>query len=124
MKLAVIILSDPKSNSDEALGRVFNGLALAQEALERGTEVEVVFNGAGTRWPELLSKLTHPAHALYQAVRPAIKGASCACSEVFGANKEVEACGLPLLRSKQLPGTSGLSDLHRYVADGWQTLIF
>ena len=31
MKLAIIILSDPK-NGQEALGRAFNGLALAAEA--------------------------------------------------------------------------------------------
>ena len=29
MKTAIIILSDPKSGSEEALGRVFNALALA-----------------------------------------------------------------------------------------------
>ena len=51
MKLAVIILSDPKSGSEEALGRVFNALALAHSGMQAGDEVEVVFNGAGTRWP-------------------------------------------------------------------------
>ena len=52
MKTAVVIMSDPKSGSEEALGRVFNGLAVASECKEKGDEVAVVFNGAGTRWPE------------------------------------------------------------------------
>ena len=124
MKVAIIILSDPKSGSEEALGRVFNALAVAQESLQAGDEVEVVFNGAGTRWPAELSKVSHPANGLYNAVREAVKGASCGCAAVFGATKDVEACGLPLLKDKALAGTPGLSDIRRYLADGWQTLVF
>ena len=123
MKIAIIILSDPK-NGDEALGRVFNALAVAQEAQEHDDDVEIVFNGAGTRWPEELAKLSHPANALYNVVRNSVKGASCGCAAVFGATKGVESCGLPLLKDKELAGTPGLSDIRRYAADGWQTLIF
>ena len=123
MKLALIILSDPKGG-DEALGRVFNALAIAQEGLQQGDEVEIVFNGAGTRWPEELTKVSHPANALYNLVREAVKGASCGCAAVFGATKGAEACGVPLLKEKALAGTPGISNLRRYVADGWHTLIF
>jgi len=124
MKIAIIILSDPKSGADEALGRVFNALATAHEALKAGDEVEVVFNGAGTRWPAELTKVSHPANGLYNAVREVVKGASCGCAVVFGATKDVEACGLPLITDKALPGTPGLSDLRGYLAAGWQTLVF
>ena len=123
MKIAIIILSDPKGG-DEALGRTFNALAVAQESLQRNDEVEIVFNGAGTRWPEEISKLSHPANSLYNAVRDAVKGASCGCAAVFGATKGVEACGVSLLKDKALAGTPGISDIRRYIADGWQTLIF
>ena len=123
MKIAIIILSDPKGG-DEAVGRAFNALAVAHESLQRGDEVEVVFNGAGTRWPEELAKVSHPVNTLYNAVRESVKGASRACAAVFGATKSVEACGLPLLQDKALAGTPGLSDIRHYVADGWQTLIF
>ncbi len=123
MKLAIIITSDPKSG-EEALGRTFNALALAHEGMQAGDEVEVVFNGAGTRWPEELTRLTHPANGLYNAVREAIKGASCGCAAVFGATAGVEACGVPMLTDKKLAGTPGLSNLRTYLADGWNTLIF
>ena len=123
MKTAIIILSDPKAG-EEALGRVFNALAVAQESLQSGDEVEVVFNGAGTRWPEELSKLSHPANALYNAVRESVVGASCGCAAVFGATKGVEACGVRLLQDKALAGTPGISNLRRYLAEGWQTLVF
>jgi hypothetical protein len=123
MKIAIIILSDPKSG-DEALGRAFNALAVAQEALQRSDQVEIIFNGAGTRWPEELAKLSHPANALYNSVRDAVKGASRGCATVFGATNGLEVCGVPLLKDKALAGTPGISDIRRYVADGWQTLIF
>jgi len=123
MKTALIILSDPKAG-DEALGRVFNALAIADECLKSGDEIEVVFNGAGTRWPAELSKVSHPANALYNAVRESVKGASCGCAAVFGASQGVEACGVPLLKDKALAGTPGISNLRRYLADGWQTLVF
>lgn len=123
MKTAIIILSDPKAG-EEALGRVFNGLAVAHAGLQAGDTVEVIFNGAGTRWPEELTKLSHPANGLYNSVREAVKGVSCGCAAVFGATKSVEACGLPLLKDKALPGTPGISDLRRYLAEGWQTLTF
>ena len=123
MKLALIILSDPKGG-DEALGRVFNALAIAHEGLQQGDEVEIVFNGAGSRWPEELAKVSHPANGLYNLVREAVKGVSCGCAAVFGATKGVEVCGVPLLKEKALAGTPGISNLRRYVADGWHTLIF
>lgn len=85
MKTAIIILSDPKSGAEEALGRVFNALALASESKQKGDEVAVVFNGAGTRWPAELTKRSHPANGLYNSVRDVVKGASCGCAEVFGA---------------------------------------
>jgi len=123
MKTAIIILSDPKAG-EEALGRVFNALAVAHECLQTGDEVEVVFNGAGTRWPEELTKLSHPANALFNAVRETIKGASRGCAAVFGATEGVEACGLPLLKDKALAGTPGLSNIRRYLAEDWKTLVF
>lgn len=43
MKTAIMILSDPKNGSEEALGRVFNALALASECMQKGDEVAVVF---------------------------------------------------------------------------------
>jgi hypothetical protein len=123
MKLAIVITSDPKGG-DEPLGRMFNGLALAHEAQRKGDEVEVVFAGAGTRWPSELTKLTHPANGLYNAVRASVKGASCGCAAVFGATESVQACGTALLTDKPLKGTPGLSNLHGYIAAGWNTLIF
>ena len=45
MKFAIVVMSDPKAGSEESLGRLFNALALAHEAREKGDEVALVFAG-------------------------------------------------------------------------------
>jgi hypothetical protein len=124
MKTAIIVMSDPKNGSEEALGRVFNALALAAECKQKGDEVAVVFNGTGTRWPAELTKLSHPANGLYNAVRDVVQGASCGCADAFGAKESVESCGVPLKKDHALAGTSGLLSLRRYVSEGWNTVVF
>ena len=123
MKLAVLIASDPKQGED-ALGRAFNALALASEAHQRDDEVQVAFIGAGTRWPAELAKLNHPAHALYESVRPLVAGASRACAVVFGATDGVKQSGVPELCDHQLAGTPGMASVRGYLAGGWQTMVF
>jgi hypothetical protein len=124
MKAAIVVLSDPNANSEEALGRVFNGLATAYELKQNGDEVTVVFQGAGTRWPKLLSAPEHPVHGLFQLVKDRVAGASAACASVFGATEDVTACGLPLISENPVPGTAGLPSLRKWLVDGSPVLIF
>jgi hypothetical protein len=66
MRTAVIVLSDPKGG-EEALGRVFNALAATYELKARNQDVELVFQGTGTRWTGVLTQADHPAHALFES---------------------------------------------------------
>jgi hypothetical protein len=84
----------------------------------------VVFNGAGTRWPAELTKLSHPANGLYNAVRDVVQGASCGCAEVSEATESVKSCDVPIVKDHALAGTAGLLSLRRYLAEGWQTVVF
>ena len=124
MKTAIIIISDPKANSDEANGRAFNALALAQDCLKNGDEVEIAFIGAGTRWPAELTKAGHPFNALYNSVREAVTGVSCGCAAAFGAGDGVQACGMKQVKDNAVDGTPGLLSVRRYLSAGWQTLVF
>ena len=83
MKAAIIILSDPKAGSEEALGRVFNALAAAYDFSQKGDEVTVLFQGAGARWPGHLTQADHPAHGLYEAVKGTIAGVSEGCVQPY-----------------------------------------
>ncbi len=124
MKAAIIILSDPKSGSEEALGRLFNGLAAAYDFKQQGDEVTVRFQGAGTRWIGELSKAEHPAHELFDAVKETVAGVSCGCADVFGANEEAEKSGFELIKDNPVPGTSGLACRRHLSVDGYTVQTF
>jgi len=120
MKTAIIVLSDPKAGSDEALGRVFNALAVAFEYKSAGVPVQVLFAGAGTRWPAVLNQPAHPVHGLYKQVLDTVVGVSCGCADVFGADDQ----GLARITANAVPGTSGLPSLLGLQRDGFHLLTF
>jgi hypothetical protein len=124
MKAAIVVLSDPKAGTEEALGRVFNALASAYDFKKRGTPVRLLFQGAGTRWAGELTKSDHPAHALYEEVKDTIEGVSFACAGVFGATEAAKSHGFELIKENVVPGTAGLPSLGRLVADGYTVLTF
>ncbi len=123
-KAAILVLSDPNSGSEEALGRVFNALAAAYDFKNRGEDVTVMFNGAGTRWIGELSKEDHPAHALFEEVKDKVAGISCGCADVFGGSEEAEMSGFELIKGNPVPGTTGLPSLHKLTVDGYTVLTF
>ena len=124
-KATIVVLSDPKSGSaEEALGRVFNALAAAYDFKQRGDDVSIQFQGAGTRWIGELSKQDHPAHTLYEEVADTVAGVSCGCADVFGGSEEAEASGLELIKDNPVPGTTGLPSLASVVAEGRSVLTF
>lgn len=124
MKAAIIILSDPKHGGDEALGRLFNGLAAAYDFKQRGTEVAIYFQGAGTRWAGVVGDAAHPVHALYAAVADTVAGVSCGCADVFGAREEAEQNGFDLVTDNSVPGTSGLPSIAQLVEQGYAIYNF
>lgn len=124
MKVAIIVISDPQSGGDEAEGRAINALVLAHECKEGGDEVALIFKGAGTRWPERLSRLDHRANALYNSVRDTVRGASRTCAKSFGAAESAVAAGVPLIADTPLAGTEGVLGLRPYLADDWKLVIF
>jgi len=123
MKSAIVILSDPKSG-DDALGRVFNGLAAAYDYQQKGDDVTVLFQGAGTRWIGELSKPDHPVHELFNAVKDTVAGVSCGCAEVFGATEEVEKSAFEFVKDNDVPGTKGLPSLRQLASDGYTIMSF
>jgi hypothetical protein len=124
MKTAIVVMSDPKSNTEEALGRLFNALAAAYDFKRGGEKVTLLFQGAGTRWAGEVVKLDHPAHALYKAVEDTVSGVSCACAEVFQAAEDAQRNGFDLIKGNAVPGTSGLPSLRALSAEGYQVMVF
>ncbi len=124
MKAAIVILSDPKSGSEESLGRLFNGLAAAYDFKSRGDDVTVLFQGAGTRWAGEVTKPDHPVHGLFEAVKDNVAGVSLACATAFGAKEDAGRNGFDFVHENLVPGTEGLPSLRTLSADGYTVLTF
>lgn len=123
-KTAIVIYSDPKAGTDEALGRLFNGLFVAYELKEKKQDVVVMFQGAGVRWASEVVKPSHPAHALYNSIKDTVTGVCGGCADVFGATADVKATGMQMIHEKAIPGTSGIIDLSKYLDSGYRVLTF
>lgn len=123
-KTAIVVFSDPKSGSEEALGRLFNALFVTYELREKKQEVALIFQGAGVRWASELVKPDHPANPLYDAVKDSVAAVCGGCADVFGATADVKASGLPVVSEKAIPGTSGIVDLSKYLDQGYRLLTF
>lgn len=123
MKVAIFILSDAHAG-EEALGRLFNGLATAYDFQQRGTEVAVYFQGTGTRWAGVVKQPDHPVHGLFTAVQDKVKGVSAGCAVVFGATDDAVKNGFDLVTGNSVPGTAGLPSIGELMADGFTVLTF
>lgn len=124
-KVAIIILSDPKSvSSNEALGRAFNALVLANDLASRNVDFLLFFQGAGTCWVKELADPSHPAHQLFMAVKSKITGASSACANVFGATEGVKEQGIDLLCQFNIPGLGDATSLAQYLEQGYRLITF
>ena len=123
-KAAIVVLADPKSGSEEALGRLFNALAASYDFKQQNVPVTLFFQGAGTRWAGELANREHPAYQLFAAVKDTVAGVSRGCADVFGARDGAVACGLDLITENAVPGTSGLPSLARLVGEGYTVLTF
>lgn len=119
-KTAIVILSDPKSGSEESLGRTFNALASAYDFKMKGESVKILFQGTGTRWPEQLSKHDHMLNGLYKAVEDKIEGLSSGCADAFGADTSQVA----RISDNPVPGTSGLPSFTKLRAEGFDIITF
>ncbi|MEA3411410.1 MAG: DsrE family protein [Pseudomonadota bacterium] len=123
MKTAILVHSDPKSG-EEALGRVFNALAVAHNFKQRGDEVRILFLGAGTRWIADLAKPDNPVHGLFNLVKDKVAGVSQGCADVFGAADEVRASEFEFLNNNPIPGTAGLPSVSKLMEDGYSVLVY
>ncbi|MES3516253.1 MAG: DsrE family protein [Natronomonas sp.] len=94
-KAAVVILADTESHAD--FGRLANGLETAKEFAEtEGDEVELIFDGAGTKWIPKLEDPDSDYHELYQAVRESTSACDY-CANAFGVEEAVSDAGVSLV---------------------------
>jgi hypothetical protein len=116
-KAATIVLAD--TGSPEGLGRVVNALETAKEFKEAGDEALVIFDGAGTKWIDELSRSDHKYHELFEDVRGEMAGACAYCAKAFGVKDRVEEEGVPLIDEYE-----GHPSVRKLVSDGYEVVTF
>lgn len=94
-KVAIIVLADTETHGD--MGRVANALEAVKEFKEANDDVQLIFDGAATKWIPVLSKADHILHGLYGAVKDRVTGACTFCAGAFEVTDQVQSCGIKLL---------------------------
>ncbi|MDQ0899145.1 MULTISPECIES: hypothetical protein [unclassified Paenibacillus] len=108
--------------NQQDVGKAVHGLLYGQELHDEGFEVEILFDGAGTEWPNELSKADHPFNALYKQVMKSgiIKGGCQACSGFHEIEEEIQEAGVSLIGNEK---TGGHIPFVQYIKDGFFPII-
>ena len=116
-KIAIVVLADIETHED--LARVTNAMMTAREFKEAGDEVQLIFDGAGTRWPGELTRPDHKSHELYETVSDHVAGVCGFCARAFHAEESAAEAGVSVLEEYHAHPS-----LRRLVVDGFQILTF
>lgn len=116
-KVAIILLADTEAFGD--WGRMANALTTAKEFKEAGDTVQIIFDGAGSKWVGELEKPDHKYHTLYKSVADRITGVCGYCAKAFKVDEAVKKADLPLLDE-----FDGHPSVRKLVNDGVTVLTF
>ncbi len=116
-KIAIIVLADTESPGDQS--RLLSAMVAAREFRQAGDQVDLIFDGAASKWIGELSGTGHRHHTLYEQIKDTIVGVCASCAEEFGATEAIARAGVPLLRE-----SDGHPSLRRLVVQGYQILPF
>jgi hypothetical protein len=93
-KIALVIYSTLEGSGNSA---IYRAMMFAQELRRAGDDVSLVFDGAGSKTAAELAQPAHRMHALFNDIRPAVRGVCSYCAKSYGVLEQIEAAGLPLL---------------------------
>ncbi|HJV21134.1 MAG TPA: DsrE family protein, partial [Holophagaceae bacterium] len=99
-------------------------LILTSDLKQRGEEVALVFQGAGTRWAAEVTKADHPMNPLFRSVEDRVAGVCGACATAYNTLKEAKASGLPVVGDLPVPGIGCVISLGDYITKGYQVVLF
>ncbi|RIX59570.1 hypothetical protein D3P08_05380 [Paenibacillus nanensis] len=108
--------------NQQDIGKAVHGLLYGEELHDAGFKVEIVFDGLGTQWPEILNQAEHPFHSLFKQVmkKGIVKGGCQACSTFFDVGEQVQSTGLALVGNE---AAGGHIPFAQYMKDGFVPII-
>jgi len=117
-KVAIVLHAEPGTH--DALGRALHALLYSQELYDEGQDVQLIFDGGGTRWVQELAQPDHDLAPLYNQLKSnGVIAAVCDfCIDAFDGDKTlVQDEGLPLVAEY-----AGHPSIARLVAEGYQII--
>jgi hypothetical protein len=93
-KIALVIYGRLEGSDRSA---IYRALMFAQELHGAGDDVSIVFDGAGSVTAAELLMPAHSFHALFNSIRPNVRGVCRFCAKSYGVLDAIETAGLPLL---------------------------
>lgn len=116
-KIAVFIYESTKGD----LSRTFRGLSTANEFIQAGDDVKVIFDGSGVESIATILDSTHPLHGLYNSIKLNIEGACgfCSIAPSHNVKAKLDEAGIKLLTDN-----NGEASVRKYVNAGYSILNF
>jgi hypothetical protein len=93
-KIAIVIFSKLEGSGNSA---IYRAMMFAQELQRAGDDVCIVFDGAGSLAAAELVQPSHAMHALFETIRPLVRGVCRYCAKSYGVLDTIETAALPLL---------------------------
>lgn len=117
-KFAIILQAD--SDRHEGLARALHAMLYAKELKESGSEVVLIFDGAGTTWAEKLQEPQHKLHPLYEDLKKdgVIQIVCDFCSGAFKVKDKIKDPQLSLTAEFQ-----GHPSVAKWTKQGYQLII-
>jgi hypothetical protein len=117
-KYAIVLHAGAETN--EGMARAVHALLYARELSEKGYDVALIFDGAGTGWAKELQKPENALHEHYLKVKELglVEEICDYCAEAFNVKND-----LLELQKKQLAGDyEGHPSLVRWIEKGYQII--
>jgi hypothetical protein len=116
-KIAVFIY-EPVSGD---LSRAFRGLSTANEFIQAGDDVKVIFDGSGVESVAAIVDPAHPLNGLYNSIKSNVEGACgfCSIAPSHNVKSKLDDAGIKLLTDN-----NGEASVRKYVREGYTILNF
>ena len=116
-KGAIIILAD--TATPENFGRAVNGLMTAKEFKDAGDEVQIIFDGAGTKWIGKFNEEGGKYNDLFASVKDKVSGVCGYCAGAFKVVEDASSNDIVLLDE-----VNGHPSFKKLVDEGFTILTF
>ena len=116
-KVAIIILADIETKGN--FGRAVNGLMTAKEFKDAGDDVQIIFDGAGTKWIGKFNEEGGKYNDLFNSVKDKVSGVCGYCAGAFKVAEEATSNDIELIDE-----VNGHPSFKKLVDDGYTILTF